>query len=451
MLTALIVGGLAMYSAAEIQDRQILDARLEMFGSTILALVEDHVQGAPKDLPASRYSLRSRPAGALLYRYQVWSVDGTLLLRSHEAPALQPLIEPSHFGFRTVRMDGEEYRAFALSSRDGRLVVQVAEGLDESVKQLGVLTLYYVGFLILPFGLILGATWLLLRRSLGSIRSITSQLTSRNPLDVTRVEVDRPPEEMLPILNSLEALFGRTRHAISVERRFTSVAAHEMRTPLAGLRAHAQLAVSSTNAEELREELAAVIQGVDGACHMLNQLLDIARIEGVARDTHQLTPVDLPAILDDVMGDLRTTIGKKSLTVTSDLKRDRINGLPMALKLIVRNLVANAVMYCPLEGRVHVSTFIESGDFSLVVDDSGPGIPEADRDNAFERFNRLGQRHIDGVGLGLSIVLMAVELHGARIALLDSPLGGLRCKVDFADVEGEAQAIFVPALDFAMR
>ncbi|MEO8328890.1 MAG: sensor histidine kinase, partial [Candidatus Nanopelagicales bacterium] len=98
-----------------------------------------------------------------------------------------------------------------------------------------------------------------------------------------------------------------------------------------------------------------------------------------------------------------------------------------------RNLVANAVLYTPPRGAVSITTTRSEGEGPrLIVDDSGPGINVADRQLAFERFNRLGQRDVDGVGLGLSIVLMAVELHGAKIALLDSPLGGLRCQIVFA-------------------
>jgi two-component system OmpR family sensor kinase/two-component system sensor histidine kinase QseC len=108
-----------------------------------------------------------------------------------------------------------------------------------------------------------------------------------------------------------------------------------------------------------------------------------------------------------------------------------MEGLPFGLFLVMRNLLANAVLYCPPGGRVQLTTSLEGGCPVITVDDSGPGIPPENRERAFERFNRLGQYETEGVGLGLSIVLMVVELHGARISLLDSPLGGLRCQVVF--------------------
>lgn len=431
MAMALFVGGFAMYSAAEIEDKQMRDARLEQMGSTIMAFVEEEIAVEGKgSVPPAVHT--TRPTAAMLYRYQVWTSSGTLVLRSHEAPSDRSFVDLAHFGFGSARLGAEDYRTFALPSRDGHFVIQVAESVDEQVRQLALVTGYCVAFLILPFGLIFLATGLLLRRSLTSIRSIASQLTNRNPLDVTKLEVDSPPEEMLPVLRSLDALIERIGQAISVERRFTSVAAHEMRTPLAGLRAHAQLAVAATSAEESRDALDAVIRGVDRASHLLNQLLDIARIEGIAKEGSLLfEELDVASICDDALRDVLPVALKKAVRISVDLQSTGLRGLPLGLFLIVRNLVANAVLYCPRGGEVRVSSTREAGRFALIVDDSGPGIPVADREHAFERFNRLGQRDIEGVGLGLSIVLMAVELHRAKITLLDSPLGGLRCQVGF--------------------
>lgn len=433
MAMALVVGGLAMYSAAEIQDKQMLDARLEQLGSTILSFVEDELAQDSPEKAASAVLLKTRPASAMLYRYQVWTAEGTLVLRSHEAPPDRPWVDLTRFGYGTARQGGEEYRTFSVPSRDGRFVVQVAENIHERDEQLTTVTTYYVGFLVLPFGVIMGTTWMFLRRSLRSIRSVASQLTNRNPLDFTKLRVESPPEELLPVLRSLDALFERIGQAISVERRFTSVAAHEMRTPLAGLRAHAQLAVTATSAEESRDALDSVIRGVDRASHLLNQLLDIARLEGLTKDSSLLRQrVDVAAIYLDAIHDLQPIASKKNVSITSDLKLSHLEGLPFGIFLILRNLMLNAVLYSPHGGAVRVSTLQEGASAALIVDDSGPGIAVEDRERAFERFNRLGQQETEGVGLGLSIVLMVVELHGAKITLLDSHLGGLRTRIVFA-------------------
>ena len=432
--TALVVGGVAVYWAAQIEDDQMRDARLEQVGSTILSLVDDELVSASASSGTDKVQAlehKTRPTAALLYRYQVWTTNGALLLRSHEAPANRSFVELTRLGFTTVTFGGEEYRTFTLPSRDGRFVIQVAECLDEQVGQLAVAAGRTLLFMVIPFALILIATSLLLRGALAPIHSVAAQLTDRNPLDVAKLQVESPPQELLPVLRSFDALMERIRHAISIERRFTSVAAHEMRTPLAGLRAHAQLAVEAASTEESRAALDAVIHGVDRASHLLNQLLDIARIEGMVTEGPPFKEVEVAAIFDDALRDMLPLAKSKGIRIETELRLEKLRGSPLSLLLIVRNLVANAVLYCPRGGQVRLFFGSAGGRPTLVVDDSGPGISEADRERAFERFNRLGQRDTEGVGLGLSIVLMAVELHRAKISLLDSPLGGLRCQISF--------------------
>ena len=450
MTSSLVCGGFAMYWAALIEDDQRLDARLEQLGSTVLAFAEHGLPVDSEEEIAGAGHLQTRSTAALLYRFQVWSSDGQLLMRSHEAPSDQPLMSRGRYGYDTVRIGDEEYRTFALPSRDRRLVVQVAESIDERASELGAITTYYVAVLLIPFGLLFLATWLLLRRSLASIQAIALQLSHRNPLDVTRLTVESPPEEMMPILKSLDAMFVRIGHAISVERRFTSLAAHELRTPLAGLRAHAQLAATARNAEDARDALRSVILGVDRAARLLNQLLDVARIESVTKEG-ELQSVDVDAVYREALDDLQASAAQKDVSISARFGVAQIEGLRLGLFLILHNLLANAILYCPPRGTVCVSTAPESdGRVSLVVDDSGPGIPVHDRERAFERFNRLGRTHCDGVGLGLSIVLMAVELHGAQISLHDSPLGGLRSRILFASSgeqsRSEKRSELVPAL-----
>lgn len=438
----IVFGGLAMYWAAAIEDEQMLDARLEQLGATVLAFVENGLTAAGKDVLSHSPPLATRPAAALLYRYQVWSSEGKLLLRSYEAPSDRPMLALTHSGFETVSFDGEAYRTFSLPSKDRRVIVQVGECLDERVAQVATVTAYYVGFLFLPIGILFGTTWLLLRRSMRSINSIALQLTQRNPLDVACLRVENPPIEILPILSSLDTLFARVRQALSVERRFTSVAAHEMRTPLAGLRAHAQLACSARTPEESREALGQVVLGVDRAAHMLDQLLDIARIEGLGHDGGlPVQPIAIEVVFGQVLDVLALQAAAKNIAITAKFDAPFVQGLSFGIYLVVRNLMVNAILYCPERGRIHVSSRTQAGSFILSVEDSGRGIPVEDRDRAFERFNRLGQNKSDGVGLGLSIVLMVVDQHGAKIRLCDSDLGGLRAELVFAhrDLNGATE------------
>jgi signal transduction histidine kinase len=434
MLASLSFGGAAIYWAASIQEDQMLDSRLEHLAATVLSFVEEELNEQDAAGAMKYHNLKTRPTAALLYRYQVWSKDGALLMRTYEAESDTPLMSLSRLGFDSVQIKGDDYRVFSLPTKDKKFVIQVAENIDERWSQTGLMTTYYVGFLLLPFGLVFGATGLLLRRSLGSIDTMAAQLSHRNPLDLTPLQLDAPPKELMPILGSIDTLFLRVGNALSAERRFTSVAAHEMRTPLAGLRAWAQLASSARNDDELQDALQSLRTGVDRAAHMLDQLLDLARIEGVPTDKgFPLETVDITDAYQKAAQDLTHRLSDKGISLGTSFVVTHLPGHGFAFSVLLRNLLANAVLYSPAGARVDVQTAALGNDTVLSVDDAGPGIRAADRERAFERFNRLGQTQAqtEGVGLGLSIVLSVVELHGAQIRLLDSHLGGLRVEVLF--------------------
>ena len=439
MVASLVFGGLAIYWAASLEEDQMLDARLEHLGATVLAFVEEELD-EPDPAGAMKYhNVKTRPTAALLYRYQVWSRDGSLLLRSFEAKADSPLMPLSKLGFDTVSFKGDEYRAFALPTKDQKYVIQVAENICERWSENGLITAYYVGFLLIPLALVFGVTWLLLHRSMLSIDAMADQLRDRNPLDLTPMQLLAPPQELLPVLASIDTLFTRVRNALSAERRFTSVAAHELRTPLAGLRAQAQLASTARNDGELQDALRSLQLGVDRSSHMLEQLLDLAHLEAQpASSETPLQPVSISDVYQHVMTDIGPRSEKKRVGCGARFMVETIPCHEFALHLLLRNLIANAVLYSPAGGRVEVLAEARGDAIALVVDDSGPGIPLHEREHAFERFNRLGQTRTEGVGLGLSIVLSVVELHRARIQLLDSPLGGLRVQVLFGAAGGEA-------------
>jgi signal transduction histidine kinase len=442
MVTSLMFGGVAMYWASSIEENQMLDARLEQLGATVLVFVEERLDDIAAGGPVKLPNLKTRASVALLYRYQVWSSHGSLLMRSHEAPTSLPMMPIGRYGFATMLVDKEESRVFSLPTKNGQFVIQVAENLGEEWREIGVTTSYYVAFLLVPWILIFGTTWFLMRRSLRDIDRMADQLHQRNPLDLTPIQLDKPPRELLPILASMDTLFDRIGTALSAERRFTSLAAHEMRTPLAGLRAQAQLAGTARDEAELQEALRALRLGVDRASHMLDQLLDLARVETLPTDVdHHTVPVAISDVYQAVMQDLGPKSADKQLSFAARFLVEDIRGHAFATYVLLRNLLANAILYSPAGGRVEVGTSLQGDCVAMTVDDAGPGIRAQDRERAFERFNRLGQTKTEGVGLGLAIVLSVVEWHGARIRLLDSPLGGLRVEVLLRPVEPADQRV----------
>jgi signal transduction histidine kinase len=431
-LATLVVGGAVMYWAAQREDGQLLDSRLEDLARTVLSFSEHEITEILGDGRSELMHVETAATLGTRYRYQIWTRHGTLLLRSYKASPAVPMAPLSRPGFSTVRLDEGDFRVFAMEGNGGEMVIQVAEGLDQRESAIGVVSLYFIAFLLLPFALIFGATWWLLRRSLRSIDTSAAQLSQRSPIDLTPLVAEDPPTELKPMIRSINVLFERINRTLSLERGFTAVAAHELRTPLAGLRAQAQVATLARTPEELATALNSVMSSVDRASHLLDQLLDLARVEAAAAQpdaSHR--SVDVVRIYENVVDDLGRLAERRGLTLEADFMERRIVAMELGMLLLMRNLIGNAVRYTPEGGRIRIQTHRDDMAVTLTVDDSGPGIPRESRERVFERFDRLGATGSDGVGLGMSIVQSVVLAHQAMIRLLESPLGGLRVQVHF--------------------
>jgi signal transduction histidine kinase len=423
---ALLMSVVWLHWAEESKDEKSFDARLEQAAKTILAFAKEDVQELDKAKRQHAPVVTLGPANDVIYRFQVWTSDGNLLLRSQSAPTVEPLTALAQTGLATVNIAGESSRLFGIRDPDGALVVQVAEPLLERNDDFG----YYLLPLILPFLVSLGVTSWMLKGSFRTLDAMAARMRQHNLLDVNPMQIDKPSKEMLPVIDAVNSLFLRTGNAISMEQRFTSMAAHELRTPWAGIRAQAQLARTARSGEELQSALQSLIRGIDRASHVFDQLFDLARLESMGDDiTSKFQSVRVSMAFQQVLDETRCLAQSKGVTVVSRFSADEVLGIDFILYLMLRNLVSNAILYTPKGGRVEVFTQDHDQHLILTVDDSGKGIPAEARDKAFERFNRLDQHGADGVGLGLSIVAQVVALLRAKIQLLDSPLGGLRVQV----------------------
>ena len=367
-----------------------------------------------------------------IYSYQVWLRDGSLLMNGTDAPTTKPLMNLAMSGFDSVSINGEMSRVFSLPAPSGSVVIQVAEPLRERADDVKVTLGIFLATLILPFGVSMGATWYLLRRSFRALDAMAEQMRQHHLLDTGPMMDVRPATELTSVFQAVNSLFHRTGNALAMEQKFTSMAAHELRTPWAGIRAQAQIACRARTNEELQEALREVVTGVDRASHVFDQLLDLTRIECMSKDvSSNFQRVQLSAIYLEVMAELDSKATAKQISISAELTEESLQGLDFAIFILMRNLISNAILYTPAEGKIQICVQQTGQNIVLTVDDSGKGIPAEVRDQAFERFNRLNQQGTDGVGLGLSIVAQIVELHHAKIQLLDSPLGGLRVQVIF--------------------
>jgi two-component system sensor histidine kinase QseC len=236
--------------------------------------------------------------------------------------------------------------------------------------------------------------------------------------------------EVQPLVRSLDALFGRVVESMESERRFTADAAHELRTPLAAIRTHAEVALAAAGEEERSEALSRVVQGTVRANRVVEQLLTLARL-----DARELAPVLAPTRLDRIVleqvGDasVQPAAAERNLGVEGPLEEVLVWGDADLLAIALRNLLDNALRYTRPGDSVDVSVRGEGERVVLVVEDSGLGLPPAQREHVLGRFVRGQGTGAEGSGIGLSIVARIAALHGATLTLGEAARGGLSVEI----------------------
>jgi len=233
-----------------------------------------------------------------------------------------------------------------------------------------------------------------------------------------------------PLVKEINALFRRFSLALETERRFTSAAAHELRTPLAAVKVHAQVAQLTRTAAERKQALGHLVLAIDRAAHMVDQLLTLSRVDGMVALHTGAAALRLDVIAGHVIDEVHPLLGRRGQRIDDDLSPCEIEGVEFGIASLLRNLIDNAMRYGPAGREIRVTVRPQDGHGLAIVEDAGPGIPEEERERVFDRFYRL-YSDSDGCGIGLSIVRAVAEVHHARIDLGRSELGGLLVRVAF--------------------
>jgi len=356
--------------------------------------------------------------------------EGALTLHSSNAPE-QPM-SPQPRGFATVQAaDGKAWRVFGARGHEGDVQVFVGEQVQSRQSILwavlqGVLTpLLYA----LPALAVLG--WLAVRRGLQPLRSLSQALGQRQPQATEPLQMADTPQEIAPVVQSLNALFERIGQMLETERRFTADAAHELRTPIAAIRVQAQVALGAAGDDAQRQQaLLRTLEGCDRATHLVAQLLTLSRLE--AAGSQSVTVVNLSSIAHRVAA----TLAHQALTRQQELTLDAPQpGLIAAddtlTGVLVRNLLDNALRYSPEGAKITLRVTNANGRVCLQVDDSGPGLAPADLARLGERFFRALGSAQSGSGLGWSIVRRIAAVQQAQVQVSASGLGGLCVQVDW--------------------
>jgi two-component system sensor histidine kinase QseC len=361
--------------------------------------------------------------------FQIWEKGNRLRLHSANAPQ-QPLAnnEP---GFSDNTIDGTRWRVFSTWDESGEYLIHVAERTDvrdELANGIAENLLRPLWFSLPLLALLL---WIAVMRGLRPLDKLTSEVEQRKPDNLAALDASSAPREVVPLIERLNRLFARIDASMQKERRFTADAAHELRTPVAAIKAQAQVARAASGEPERSHALDNAILGCDRAAHLIEQLLTLARVDTLGGDMAE--PCRLRAIATEVIAALAPAALEKGVQLEL-LAGDEaaVRGNPELLRMLLRNLLDNSIRHTPPGTSVQAGITHESGDICLSVSDNGPGIPEQERDRVLERFYRPLDTQASGSGLGLSIVKRIAEVHGATLEILPVSEGkGLRVTVHF--------------------
>ena len=310
------------------------------------------------------------------------------------------------------------------------MLVQVAETLE---KRKTLATEIVKGtmvpqFVTLPLAVLL--VWLALVRGIKPLAQLEIRIRARKSDDMSPLDETAVPEEVAPLVSSINDLLSRLKVSLNTQKRFLADAAHQLKTPLAGLRMQADLAQRETNADELKKSLKHIGQSSIRATHTVNQLLALARAETTGRSLAKQR-IDMVQIVSEVIADSVPRALEKKIDLGYDgpaagEQPSQLEGNPTLLTELVRNLLDNAIAYTPENGQVTLRLLTDrfSGVLVLLVEDSGPGIPESERELVFQPFYRALGTNVDGSGLGLAIVLEIANQHDATISIEDALLPG---------------------------
>lgn len=437
---AWIAGGAAIYYAVQREDGELFDARLRDLAQTLLVFADHEIQEVEAERRKLPTHIETEGTEHDRYRYQIWSEDGQLLLSSDNASHDQPptpLMPLTERGWTTRTVGTMPMRVIAVRSTSNRYLIQVAEPLQLRLELVNLFGRYLgIGMLLSAMALTT-LSLLLLRVMLRPLHDAARHIGRRGPADLSAVALEQMPEEFAPVLDAINRLLRLVDVALCSEREFVAAAAHELRTPLAGLRAQAQLAAHQRTSPPARDlALRAVQDGVDHATHLVNQLLDLARSDALAgnpvRFSADRQAVAVRKLLEQAMSELGPPAAERGLHLSQRFEVAELSGSAFGLGLIVRNLLANAVAHARPNGQVEIGTRSEKGGVVLWVADDGPGIPEPERARMFERFARGKGNDRAGCGLGLSIVKALADAHHATVSLGASSLGGLLAEVHLA-------------------
>lgn len=408
-------GAAAMYYSARAASQHLYDESMRQTGELLLELAQHEIEEHGPTLGEALLRAETLP-GPFAFRYQIWTPELRSSYRTADAPKT-PLMPLTATGFSWTRIDGEPWRSFAAWNRGHTLLLQIAESLSYR-RELppaffwGLITTLAI---LLPLGSAL--IWWIIAHSFRTVRTAAQRVAARTAGDLQPIDAQHVPQEVAPLLTALNRLLERMREALDLERHFTADAAHELRTPLAAIRANAQVMQGARSPEEFSSAATELLIGVDRSGRLIEQLLALARLDTGSDVRQRFTVIDLATLVCSQADEQQPFAARRQIQLETNAATAMVRGDRDLLGILLRNLVDNAIRYSPAQSRVIISCAQHADHVELTVSDQGVGVRPEERGRIFERFYRVSGSQDYGSGLGLSIVQRIADLHGAHIEL----------------------------------
>jgi len=416
VIIAILAVGIGSYLKVRHELNEIFDYQLKQI-----------VRSFPENMSFQPSETSDRHPGKKIV-VQVWDRHNYLAFTSNPA---KDLPRYSDTGFFEISFNNQRWRVYSEENFQQR--VQVAQLIADREKiEFSLAMRSLIPFLILIPVLML-LIWFVVGRSLQPLKHLANSLEERSADALHHVNTEGYPPEILPIVEAMNALFSRVENSIQLQRMFVADAAHELRTPLAALKLQLQLVEKSEDNEERARGMHKLHERLNRATHLVQQLLTLARHSSGSEQENRVT-VSLSELAKQSVSDFSLLAENKNIDLGVDIIHPglTVSGYPDALRVMLNNLVDNAIRYTRNNGRIDVIVCEEDHAPCLIVADTGIGVPPEDRERIFDRFFRCTGTEQSGSGLGLAIVKNIVDQHHASIRVFDAEHGcGLRFCITF--------------------
>jgi two-component system sensor histidine kinase TctE len=416
---ALIGYPIALYPARAAYDWALMDAALS------LSRMVQVSKGRPavKLLPAADTLLRTDHFDRIYY--SLYDIDGKFIAGDAELrpPPLRSLSSGELLYDSEIKGEPIRVAALLVVRPEASIIVQVAETTAKRSMLVRQILTGVIFIEVLLVAVVIVLVWFSIGKGLEPLRRLRAEIEARSLRDLRPVPEDHAPVEVQPVVRALNALLQQLESALQSQQQFVANAAHQLRTPLAGLRMQVEYGLRQDDPREWRRILESLGPATDRTVRLANQLLTLARAEAGARPLSSMRALDLRTVIEQVVEEWMPRAIAKEIDIGLELEPATVRADALLLGELLTNLLANAMDYAPRGSRVTVRCGLRHDKAVLEVEDNGPGIPEQEREQVLGRFYRVDGTPGEGSGLGLAIVQEIAHLHGGRVEIKAPPTG----------------------------